>query len=77
MTVDAGRRPLNDLLAKWSREAVARREQAEVEAEQLAPAERDEALRKLREDGDYEDQPRYRSQGEQPDWRPQPRRGER
>jgi hypothetical protein len=58
--------PLDDLLAKWSREAVDRRERAEVEAQQLAPAERDEALRRLRE-APEDDQPPWRAseRGEQ------------
>lgn len=54
-------RPLDDLLAKWSREAVQRREQAEAEAEALPQAEREAALRRLREAPD-DDQPEWGGQ---------------
>jgi hypothetical protein len=55
MSVTTEDRPLAGLLAKWQREAEDRIEQAP----RLTPAERAEALRQLREDPDW---------GDQPDW---------
>jgi hypothetical protein len=56
--------PLEDLREKWEREAEARRgpgRESHASDSALSPAEREEVLRKLREDPDWGDQPRWRA----------------